>query len=330
MVDGFIRKKVESLTLGEKLIKLRSQYRMSLAEISKATRIQVKYLEALESGNHQDLPAEVYVRGFLRSYARYLGLEEGAFLKLYDKEKHIRTHIGKVEVVPERKKIILSQAWVITPRNTAMIIMIIILGGTSFYLFREFHAFVAEPHLVVTEPDSGSVTSESSVTIKGKTDRGARVTLNDESVFVGNDGDFQETLTLQPGSNIIRIQATNRFEKTKEVMLSLESNPPVPLSSTTPLQSEKPLPIPIILSVSQKVKQIRVEVDDVVVWNGPWTIQKTESFSVGKGLKITTDNPRATLVQVGTGVPRAIDTRSDQEFTLTYTLTELTALVHNP
>ena len=175
MTDGFIRKKVESLTLGEKLIKLRSQYRMSLADISKATRIQVKYLEALESGDHRGLPAEVYVRGFLRSYARYLGLEDDVFIKLYDKEKHIRAHLGKEEVQPTQTTFSFGNAWVITPRFLIFISMAVVLTGTFWYLFRELHTFVADPHLIITTPVSGQTIAEGSVSVIGRTDTGTRL-----------------------------------------------------------------------------------------------------------------------------------------------------------
>ena len=93
--SGFTRKKVESLTLGEKLRKLRTDFRMSLQDVSKATRIQVKYLESLENGAYEQLPADVYVRGFLRSYARYLNVDERAMIKLYDRERNIKVNLGQ-------------------------------------------------------------------------------------------------------------------------------------------------------------------------------------------------------------------------------------------
>ncbi|MFA9262750.1 MAG: helix-turn-helix domain-containing protein, partial [Undibacterium sp.] len=129
MTDGFIRKKVESLTLGEKLKKLRQQYRMSYAEIAKATRIQAKYLEALENGAYEKLPAEVYIRGFLRSYARYLGLDDEAFLKLYDKEKNIRVNLGHEHKVVEPPRYPAMSSWVITPRAALISVLVVVLGS---------------------------------------------------------------------------------------------------------------------------------------------------------------------------------------------------------
>lgn len=298
MVDGFIRKKVESLTLGEKLVKLRSQYRMSLQEISRATRIQVKYLEALESGDHRGLPAEVYVRGFLRSYARYLGLEDEAFIKLYDQEKHIKVHLGQAEPKHERTSFILKNAWVITPRTMTMIGIGVVLLGTFGYLFHELSLFVAEPRLVLMEPVSGQVVSEATIIVQGETDRGAHVTLNGEPVFVGNDGLFREGVSLQPGTNTLVVEATNRFDKAKTLLVTVEyaaqeSAPVVPPSS--------PEPLAVVVSATEAHPAVTLRVDNVIVWNGAWPKVKRETFEVRESLEMVANRLETLSLQVGSG-----------------------------
>jgi cytoskeletal protein RodZ len=96
---GFKRKKVEAITLGEKIRKLRSEYRMSFFEVSRATKIPVKYLEYLEQAEYGKLPADVYVRWYLRNYAKHLGLPEETLIKLYEKEQHIDKNLGRERVV---------------------------------------------------------------------------------------------------------------------------------------------------------------------------------------------------------------------------------------
>lgn len=327
MTDGFIRKKVESLTLGEKLIKLRSQYRMSLLEIAKATRIQAKYLQALESGDHRELPAEVYVRGFLRSYARYLGLQEDAFLKLYDKEKHIRTHLGKVEPDKKREKIVLGNVWLVTPRTLILTVVALVLLGTFGYLFRELRSFVAEPHLVISSPSSGLFTEAASVVVTGKTDRGARVTLNDEPVFVGTDGDFQEVVTLQPGSNRLRILSTNRFEKTKEVTVFVENTAQVVSADSSRVEVQS---FDIELGTLGEVAEIRVVADGMVVWNGPWPSEKKERFLVQQTLEVTTSNPSQTTINLPDAPAKILDPENNQRATVMYTKDTLTSLTSSP
>jgi cytoskeleton protein RodZ len=69
--------------LGETLQKARQARGVTLDEVSQETRISRRYLEALENENFGLLPAPVYARGFLRIYARYLGLEPAELLPLF-------------------------------------------------------------------------------------------------------------------------------------------------------------------------------------------------------------------------------------------------------
>lgn len=70
-------------TLGETLRQARLDKGVSLADAARETRIRRSYLEALESEDVAALPPPVYTRGFLRSYAEYLGLNAQAMVDLY-------------------------------------------------------------------------------------------------------------------------------------------------------------------------------------------------------------------------------------------------------
>ena len=72
--------------LGRLLSEARAAKGVSLAEVEAKTRIRQKYVEALESGSFADLPRGAVARGFLRSYADYLGLDADAVLALYAQE----------------------------------------------------------------------------------------------------------------------------------------------------------------------------------------------------------------------------------------------------
>lgn len=61
-------------TVGTTLRRQRETKRMGLAEVSRVTRIPVATLEAIEQDHFDDLPGEVFVRGFLKSYAQTIGL----------------------------------------------------------------------------------------------------------------------------------------------------------------------------------------------------------------------------------------------------------------
>ncbi|HJS57563.1 MAG TPA: helix-turn-helix domain-containing protein [Vicinamibacteria bacterium] len=60
---------------GESLRKTREERSITLQEIAADTKIGVRFLEYIESDRHSDLPAVVYIRGFVQEYARCLGLD---------------------------------------------------------------------------------------------------------------------------------------------------------------------------------------------------------------------------------------------------------------
>jgi len=71
-------------TFGERLKRERELREVSLNEIATATRIAPKFLEALENEQWNKLPGGVFGHGFVRSIARYLGLNEEDLLSEYD------------------------------------------------------------------------------------------------------------------------------------------------------------------------------------------------------------------------------------------------------
>jgi len=71
-------------TFGERLKRERELREVSLEELVTGTRISARYLEALENENWDQLPGGAFCRGFAKSIARYLGLDEENFLAEYD------------------------------------------------------------------------------------------------------------------------------------------------------------------------------------------------------------------------------------------------------
>lgn len=70
--------------LGNMLREARQQMNLSLAQAEKQTRIRARYLEALEQGSYLMLPSIVHTRGFLRTYARFLGLDGDLIVARFD------------------------------------------------------------------------------------------------------------------------------------------------------------------------------------------------------------------------------------------------------
>lgn len=91
-------------TFGEHLKREREMRGVSLEEISAATRISVRFLEALENEHWAQLPGGIFNRGFIRSVARFLGMDEDGLVAEYALETRERPEIAVWTKEPVRKR----------------------------------------------------------------------------------------------------------------------------------------------------------------------------------------------------------------------------------
>jgi cytoskeleton protein RodZ len=115
-------------TFGESLKREREMRGVTLEEISLATRIATRFLRAIESEQWDQLPGGVFNRGFVRSFARYLGLDEENTVAEYTLAVGDRPSVpvwtGSPPVVtPERHPL----AWIL-----AAIFILALLAGAWF------------------------------------------------------------------------------------------------------------------------------------------------------------------------------------------------------
>jgi cytoskeletal protein RodZ len=76
-------------SVGQHLRALREAKRMSIAEVSRATRVPVASVERIEADRFDELPGEVFVRGFLRAYARALEVPVDDVLARYTASRRV-------------------------------------------------------------------------------------------------------------------------------------------------------------------------------------------------------------------------------------------------
>lgn len=76
-------------SIGRYLKRTREGKAMSVEEISRATRIPVVSIERIEADHFDDLPGEVFVRGFLKAYARALSLPVDDVLARYTASRRV-------------------------------------------------------------------------------------------------------------------------------------------------------------------------------------------------------------------------------------------------
>jgi cytoskeletal protein RodZ len=75
---------METTNFGTFLKTEREKRQLTLAELSQATKLSVSALKVMEAGNLDALPPDVFVRGFIRSYAKTIGISSNEPLGLLD------------------------------------------------------------------------------------------------------------------------------------------------------------------------------------------------------------------------------------------------------
>lgn len=203
------KKRYAEKTLGERLRTLRRRQRLTLEQAEEETRVRQKYLEALEKGNYAELPANVYVLGFLAKYAEFLGASKEKLLEDYRRERGTNTDINMLAPKAQIKE---KRAY-LTPKTIILLVVILVVAGFLGYIFYAVSNFTSPPNLEIQSPSTETVIRQDKVEIVGKTDEGASLKINDQVVFLDDIGNFREIVKLQPGLNNIELRSTNRVKK---------------------------------------------------------------------------------------------------------------------
>ena len=107
--------------IGSSLREARLRQGLDYPELEQATKIRAKYLRALEDEQFDVLPAQTYVKGFLRSYAEFLGLDG----QLYVDEYNSRYVVGEEEQPVRTRR---SPSTRTAPRLQSRVVVLTLLG----------------------------------------------------------------------------------------------------------------------------------------------------------------------------------------------------------
>lgn len=127
---------MSSTPFGEHLRREREMRGVSLEEIAAATRISTRFLEALEKEEWDHLPGGVFNRGFIRSVARFLGLDEETLVAEYALETKGRIDTGVVPDAPIEP----PRRWGTAVLSTAVLCALIASG---WFIFTRYGAAIA-------------------------------------------------------------------------------------------------------------------------------------------------------------------------------------------
>lgn len=194
-------------SVGSILKTARGKKGLAFKQIQQEIKIHPRFLQALERGDYSVFASPVHIKGFLRTYARFLGLDEkevmAFFRREYD-EKRAQKEVSRVKPL-SGPRVFWTPGWIVGA--VGALLVFVFLG----YLFWSYQHYAGAPFLVVDQPASDLTTEETVIEVRGRVSRGAEVSLNGEGLPVSEDGRFHSTVSLGYGMNALEFVATNPF-----------------------------------------------------------------------------------------------------------------------
>jgi len=304
MPNGFVKKSVETLTLGEKLKKIRSERRISLSDISRFTKIQLKYLEDIEEGNYEKLPSDVYVKGFLKSYAKFLAVNGDSLIRLYQKERGIKRSLDKNgNNCIKQPEFLNISPWVFGPKVMIFIFLAFLALAGFFYIYKEVGSFANNPQLVILAPESNTATVDDWIIVEGKVEKDAKLFINDQPVLINDEGGFKESVALQAGINFINARCLNRFGKETTETLTVHSDLQKETFSEISAEGDGTVPetlgqkIELEVQAKSQAISLSIEADGHLIFSGEIPAGEIKNFQAEKSLTLNSDKASETLVK---------------------------------
>lgn len=194
---------MSSTPFGEHLRREREMRGVSLEEIAAATRINTRFLEAIESERWDQLPGGVFNRGFIRSIARYLGMDEDSLVAEYDLDTQSNGNSHPAVILPAEKKKT-SRNWQPAAVAVALLVILVAAGASAIHyrakISAGFHrgvsAIAVRAHRYHSKPGSASSAMKSA----SEAAPGASARSNSASSVSATDpGSVPLTLKLEAG-----------------------------------------------------------------------------------------------------------------------------------
>ncbi|MFA5128985.1 MAG: helix-turn-helix domain-containing protein [Patescibacteria group bacterium] len=197
---------IKNKTVGEILSEARREQNLSLEEVADVTRLRLTHLTALEAGDYENLPGGVYSEKILENYANFLNLDLTGLKKIFEKENLTSKRIKKAAFLQK----ISSKNFIVTPRlieiSVAAVFVILLLT----YLGFEINNIFSPPNLSLLSPENNLTTEAPTITVSGYTEKEVNVKINDQAIQTDAAGNFNETISLKTGLNIIKVSAAKK------------------------------------------------------------------------------------------------------------------------
>ena len=290
---------------GERLRRQREMRGVSLEEISKSTKIGTRSLKAIEDEDFEKLPGGIFNKGFVRAYARFLGLDEeqivGDFEEAWNAYEAERT--PQVFAVPEEETKPSSSGW-----GWISVLVIVFAGIGGWYGYQRMHAPGAvAPQVVAPQTSQPETSTPSSASEINQNPPPAQVPSAPASQPVQN-------------GNASHLSTANKSlpePKTTASSASTDVSPSKSPAATASLAKSQPAAIRLQV-FAREDSWLSVSADGKDLGQGILTAQKTRSIRAQKEVRLKIGNLGGVEISFN-GRPVNLDGQPNEVKELTFT-----------
>ena len=262
---------MKSHLFGEHLKREREMRNVSLEEVSAATRISVRFLEALEDEQWELLPGGVFNRGFIRSVARFLGLDEEGLIAEYAMETRERPEIAVWTKEPIHPRT--NWSWIIG----SVVVSLVLIAGAWLAYVRYAPALTAwhEAHPIV----------------KTVLNRFHRRKAADASALSG----MAAGVTSQASGHVLAERTPNTGSPTGKAQGYEKAASLTASAASSQTARETPLELKV---EAGETSDVTVIADGKSVFSGRLEALRSLSFSAQKSFTVTSSKSSAVLLEL--------------------------------
>jgi len=287
-----IKTALQIKTIGTILKERRKELKLELKQVSEIIKIRVDYLAALEEGNYAIFPSEVYLKGFLKNYAKYLNISTEKALALYRRENERKENPNSQLVNKENSP---GKQFVFTPNKIITIIAALSILAIVLYLGSFVGQVLRKPDLKLTSPvafeEEGAVsykTDANNIELAGNVEIGSKLTINETELKLNNFEKFSKEFPLVEGPNTFLIKAVSQFGREKIITLTISKE-----ISLTPTPTITPAieSLKINIEIVDRDTQITLFVDDEKRTERLYKVGSTLEFEAKGKIELRSSRP---------------------------------------
>lgn len=173
---------------------------LSLEDVSKATRIRLASLQALEDHAWDTLSSRTYAQGIVRQYGKFLRLDEDKLMAYFRREYSQHENIRFKKKTPQQSFVSHKRLAVILSAGS-----IFVLIGTFFAY--QTYIFFKPPTITLLSPKQTSFKRTEKVLLIGKAPEETLISVNGKTLYLDEHESFQTYIPLTKPQNSVRIEA---------------------------------------------------------------------------------------------------------------------------